>query len=144
MLETLVYVSSAAHSLDDDGLEAILTSARRNNLRSGVTGLLLHYDGNFLQALEGESGNVARTFARIEADTRHRGLLTLHRGPIERRGFAQWSMAYRRVDARRGVEGFAALTQESLAALIGPDIDRIVATLIDVFDAQTRRRTALA
>lgn len=140
MLETLVYVSSAALLLDADGLEAILVRARRNNLRDGVTGLLLHHEGNFLQALEGESGNVSKTFARIEADARHHGILTLHRGPIARRGFSEWSMAYRKSAARQGPEGFLALTTETLAANLGPDIDRVVATLIDVFDATTRRR----
>ncbi len=140
MLETQVYVSSAARLLDADGLEAILVKARRNNLRDGVTGVLLHHDGNFLQALEGESGNLSRTFARIEADSRHKGVLTLHRGPIASRGFSEWSMAYRRPPASKGLDGFIALTNESLSALLGPDVDRVVATLIDVFDSAVRRR----
>ena len=142
MLDSLFYVSSAARSLDADALEAILTTARRNNLRNGITGILLHHEGNFVQVLEGESGNVARTFARIAADPRHRGLLTLHRGAIARRGFAQWSMAYRR-HAAAGPEGFVAFAEEALAAAAGPDLDRIVATLLDVFDSATRRRRAV-
>lgn len=140
MLETLVYVSSAARNLDAEGLESILVSARRNNLRDGVTGLLLHHDGNFLQALEGEGGNLAMTLARIEADPRHTGILTLHRGPILKRGFSEWSMAYRRVHALTGVQGFIALTGESLAPLLGTDVDQVVATLVEVFDAKVRRR----
>lgn len=137
MLETLVYVSSAAVPIEEDGLDAILSSARRNNLRDGVTGLLLHRDGNYIQAIEGEAGNVARTFARIEADRRHRGLITLYRGPIAARGFSQWSMAYRRIETAGGREGFVALTRDALGAQLGPGVDRIIATLFEVFDANT-------
>ena len=95
----LVYASSAVSPFSRDDLLDLLARSRSHNARTGVTGMLLYKDGNFLQALEGEEADVRATHARIERDRRHRGLLTLLQGPLAERRFPQWSMGLGRVDA---------------------------------------------
>lgn len=135
MLETIVYVSSARKALDDEALESLLKQARALNERDGLTGVLLYHDGNFVQALEGETAPLEETFARIERDARHGGLITLHRAPIGRRSFPDWSMGFRRSPQREGVTGLFALTREALDEKLGAGVDRGVATLLEVFAA---------
>lgn len=45
LLKKLCYVSSSWQDLSSEELLAILTAARVNNARVGVTGMLLYHDG---------------------------------------------------------------------------------------------------
>jgi hypothetical protein len=89
----LAYYSSATTLMAPSELQAILAQSQRNNAAHGVTGMLCHYDGSFLQFLEGDEAAVAATFARIERDPRHRGLLEVYRQPLDVRAFGEWTMA---------------------------------------------------
>lgn len=91
----LVYISSAVVPFSAEELLDLLAKCRKNNARSGLTGMLLYKDGNFMQALEGEETAVRTIHARIEADPRHRGLITLLQGPMAQRQFPEWSMGFR-------------------------------------------------
>ena len=92
----MAYLSSATKTPTGADLEAILTASRRNNAKRGVTGMLCHYDGSFLQFLEGEDADVEAIFGVIAADPRHSGLVRLYSRPIDARLFANWSMALAR------------------------------------------------
>ncbi len=91
----LVYVSSAIVPFTSDELLDLLVKSRDNNARSGLTGMLLYKDGNFMQALEGEEQAVRAVHAKIERDRRHKGLITLLQEPISERRFPEWSMGFR-------------------------------------------------
>lgn len=88
----LGYLSSAQSALTSQALDAILEQSQRNNSAVGLTGLLCHYEGSFLQFLEGEEAAVMATFERIAADPRHTGLIEVCHQPIDSRAFADWSM----------------------------------------------------
>lgn len=97
-LYRLTYVSrnamaGQAQQLDEE-IGRILASSRRNNARVGVTGALLFSADCFAQALEGGSITVQELFEQIQWDTRHADSVVLEAGPVERREFADWSMAY--------------------------------------------------
>ncbi len=92
----LVYVSAASPSFVADDLAAILADARQRNAAYGVTGLLLHADGNFLQVLEGEAADVDRIYAGICRDKRHSGIIKLLHSKVDERHFGNWTMAFRR------------------------------------------------
>ncbi|MEW5687156.1 MAG: BLUF domain-containing protein [Pseudomonadota bacterium] len=90
---SLAYFSSAVGPLTPDALGQLLTAAQDNNRRLEVTGLLCHYDGSFLQFLEGPDEAVLSLYERIARDARHRDLLVVRRAPITRRAFPDWTMA---------------------------------------------------
>ena len=90
-----VYVSSAHKLLDDVELLELLRVARQNNERSGITGMLLYRDGNFLQVLEGPSPAVDELIDKIKRDTRHHGVILMSRRGVQERQFAEWQMAFR-------------------------------------------------
>ena len=98
-LHSLVYVSSGVRQFADDDILQILRSSQRNNTRRQVTGMLLYKDGNFLQVLEGEAGQLNSLMQYIEQDERHRCVITLVNKQITERQFPNWSMAFRNLDA---------------------------------------------
>jgi hypothetical protein len=91
----LVYLSSATSLLSKPQLLELLAKSRDNNVRAGITGLLLYKEGNFMQVLEGEEREVLATHSRIECDSRHKGLITLLSESIPERRFPGWSMSLR-------------------------------------------------
>jgi hypothetical protein len=60
---------------------------------SVVAGVLCEGQGVFLQALEGERGEVTGLYARIFADPRHKDLELIHCEGITERRYGEWSMA---------------------------------------------------
>lgn len=58
----------------------------------GITGLLWHDDGLFLQVIEGPESSVATTYARIARDPRHHDLTVLSDRSVDTREFGYWSM----------------------------------------------------
>jgi hypothetical protein len=89
-----VYVSSATELFSRSELSDLLAQSRANNARSGITGMLLYKDGNFMQALEGEERAVRSLYDKIGRDRRHRGMITILEGPLVERQFPDWSMAF--------------------------------------------------
>lgn len=92
----VLYVSSATPELTDDALLQLLARAQPRNAARGITGLLLHCDGNLIQVLEGPHDEVEALFLKIEKDSRHTGIMVLTRRTIEKRDFPEFKMGFRR------------------------------------------------
>ena len=96
----IIYLSHATRPFDDADLAALLETSRRNNTARGLTGLLIHRGGNFIQYLEGEEAAVRGLYETICADPRHAGTMVLSEGPVARRQFSDWAMNFRQADGR--------------------------------------------
>ena len=90
-LVRLVYVSQP-FGFDNAMLNGILSDARRNNARDGITGALICRADLYLQLLEGPPLAIQRTFARIERDNRHLEVRRLFSEAVEERMFPGWAM----------------------------------------------------
>jgi hypothetical protein len=116
----VVYVSKASRPVSRSDLMHILDAARRRNLDAGITGVLLYSDGAFMQYLEGPADELLKVYGIIKAHPLHYGLIDLVREPIERREFAEWSMACH-VDGEPGdsslTENFPLLAERIATAL---------------------------
>lgn len=93
-LHRLVYMSTAVGVLRADELDRIYLRAQSANTRAGITGLLLFYEGAFLQALEGPAAGVTSLAEKIRRDRRHSGIITLESAPIEERAFPDSPMRF--------------------------------------------------
>lgn len=93
-LVRLVYASSIGESFNPDDIEQILESARKNNKRENVTGLLCFNRKYFLQCLEGSRAKVNRIYHSILNDNRHKDIIILDYKEIVGREFDRWSMGY--------------------------------------------------
>jgi hypothetical protein len=94
-LVSLVYVSSAVTQSSQTELLAIVQKARDFNTAHGITGMLLHKDGNFMQVLEGPRAEVLKLMEKIRQDSRHTSVLRLLMEPVNERQFKDWSMGFR-------------------------------------------------
>lgn len=89
----LIY-SSRPFGYDDLALNGILASARRNNIRDGITGALICREDLFVQMLEGPEAAVNELFARIARDDRHTEIVTLVSSSVDARLFPDWAMRH--------------------------------------------------
>lgn len=58
----LIYLSSATHDLSDGTLKNLLRESQSRNASSGISGLLLYSEGNFIQIIEGSHAAVIGVF----------------------------------------------------------------------------------
>lgn len=93
-MHQVLYSSAAVAPFSDAELTQLLTVARVNNGRLGVTGMLLYHEGSFLQVLEGDEHVLETLYAKIARDKRHHRVVSLLRRPVDTRHFGQWQMGF--------------------------------------------------
>lgn len=91
MVTQLIYMSQP-FGYDSAMLGGILTNARRNNARDGITGALVCRQDIYLQLIEGEKSVIDALFDRIARDDRHLAVTVLHHGEAAQRTFPDWAM----------------------------------------------------
>lgn len=83
MLKSIVYTSVATVPVEKHVLRDILSASTRNNNKLELTGLLLYFDGTYVQVLEGPSENVDLMIGRIRKDHRNKDMIILMENEIE-------------------------------------------------------------
>ena len=122
MLST-VYVSRSSYPFTDDDLANLLMTSRSNNARLGITGMLLHREGRFIQVLEGPEEAVRERLAVIARDPRHTAVHTIVDERVEDRLFPAWTMGYRAVtdDLATVLPGYADVFDSGTGSGAGSD-----------------------
>lgn len=108
-LFAIVYVSTMTHSMSVAEIEYLLKRARERNKEYHVTGLLLCYQGTFMQYIEGADSDLNHIYNIIKADTNHYNIIQIVHTEISSREFNDWSMAYSTASKKQIDE----LTQQS-------------------------------
>lgn len=93
-LVRLVYASTVSEHFQSSDIENILSFAKQNNARNGVSGMLCFNHKYFLQCLEGSRAKVNDTYNLIARDPRHNNIVLLDYQTITKREFSGWSMGY--------------------------------------------------
>ena len=81
--------------MTEAGLVDILNVSRNNNQKNSLTGMLLYGEGTFIQVLEGEEQVLDKTYEVVKADDRHKNIIKVAEGNIEKRNFPDWSMGFK-------------------------------------------------
>ena len=118
-LHRLIYISRSASADTTAGeLGEIVAKAAAKNRALAVTGVLLAYDGWFVQALEGSYLTLKPLFERIAADPRHSDVVLKAVDPAKSRLFSRWGMKEGRAPAEgAGFDIGSAKAQDLLALL---------------------------
>jgi hypothetical protein len=90
-MKQLIY-RSRPFGFDKAMLAGILLSARRNNVRDGITGALICRHDLYLQLIEGPEEAIDGLYARITVDDRHDDVQLLLSSEVDRRMFPEWAM----------------------------------------------------
>ena len=77
VLHSLVYVSTTVDAMSHKSLSSLTEQASARNESLGVTGMLLHSDGNLMQCLEGSKESIDVLMKSITSDRRHSGHIVL-------------------------------------------------------------------
>jgi hypothetical protein len=75
-------------------LDDILRVSKRNNMRDGITGILMYHDNLFFQVIEGNQGGVEALWKRIQQDSRHGSVALMWSGEVAERSFSDWAMGF--------------------------------------------------
>lgn len=94
----ILYVSQSTHDITEKQVQDILASSRRNNPANGITGVLIHGGGLFMQVLEGPEQSTLRQYVKILDDRRHGDCKIIHIAPVNKRIFQKWSMGVIKCD----------------------------------------------
>jgi hypothetical protein len=95
LLYSLAYCSRASAGVDKLEVERIVATAQRHNARHHVTGMLVFGAGLFFQWLEGPRDAVRQLMARLQADSRHHGIVVLSEAEeVRERMFPVWDMEW--------------------------------------------------
>lgn len=96
-IRRLLYTSCSClepdHRTIDEQLADIVRCSVRNNAATGITGLLVYLENQFIQILEGENAAVETTFERICCDFTHTDIKLLDLVAAPTRLFEGWHMA---------------------------------------------------
>jgi hypothetical protein len=104
MLETFVYCSRAAESVDDAEVGRMVEWAQRRNVTRDITGVLVFGSGVFFQWIEGPPAQVKDLIASLHSDTRHYDIVVLDRSEEKReRLYPNWEMERVAADDIRAV-----------------------------------------
>ena len=90
----LIYVSDKIKTFVPSDVDSILSSARKNNEKHEITGLLVELPEHFIQILEGNQDRVKQTFNRISHDSRHQNVRVILVENIEFREIEAWEMGF--------------------------------------------------
>lgn len=137
----LGYASAATDTFDAEELFELLTKARQNNAKLGVTGMLLYHEGSFLQVLEGDQETVEALYTKIGRDPRHKSPLLLFRHEQRPRSFGDWTMGFHELlsDGSEPPAGLNRFLQTGAAGLKAEDGERIYEVLLGFRDGRWRR-----
>ncbi|MEX0995788.1 MAG: BLUF domain-containing protein [Flavobacteriaceae bacterium] len=97
MINYIAYVSRQSYILSDGDISDLLVSCRTKNTRNGITGMLIYFDGTFVQFLEGPEESLNPLYSKIVNDRRHQDIILLIEGQAQERQFEEWSMAYKKL-----------------------------------------------
>lgn len=93
-MHRVVYVSDASRTIRRADVTQIVETSRRNNAETGLTGVLIYFEGRFFQVLEGPYGMLRASFGKIAKDRRHRNVAIIEHLPVSERAFPDWRMGY--------------------------------------------------
>ena len=132
-MHQLVYSSAATIEFTELELASLLLRARANNARLGVSGLLLHHSGSFMQVLEGDADVIASLFSTIGKDERHNRVVKLLDRDVAGRQFAEWKMGFVSVAALANpLPGFSEFLRHGAEASRGADAaERVLSAFRD-------------
>lgn len=135
----LVYMSHANKPFSDDELLELLSRARKNNTKLGLTGMLLYNgEGVFIQVLEGPADEVHTLYNKIKQDPRHRDIQDLVSLPIVERSFPEWTMAFHRIANKDEIDGFSDFMETSKTQRISTHNNNFAVDMLNYFKANNQ------
>ena len=94
ILVSMTYISRANPDMSDEAFSDILRQAQENNVKNGITGMLIFNNYYFLQTIEGSRAQLNHLLGNLVNDPRHYDLQLLETRELKGKGreWSRWSM----------------------------------------------------
>jgi hypothetical protein len=122
-LYRLVYTSFRKPNCNQQEIENILASCKKNNPARNVTGILMHSNNRFIQYIEGSKEELKSLYDLIKNDARHTSVNERNFEPIKERVFPSWEMGFKDVDGLQFNTDVSKKDQETFNSIISDEID---------------------
>ncbi len=99
-LHTISYISRASESLSEADIIALLKLSTLTNNQNGITGILIHSCGNFLQVLEGQEDALIAVYEKIKVDERHDTVFEIYNCSSEYHVFNNYNARFSLLDSK--------------------------------------------
>lgn len=129
----IVYLSTATKLLSEKELAGVLHQWQENNRALGISGILLYFNGNIIQVLEGSQEKVDNLYKVISKDPRHAQVIQLYKSAIEQRSFSDWSMGYKTLSENDLDHLGDLISFDGLPSIVKQDEKNIVRRLVQIF-----------
>jgi hypothetical protein len=97
-MRSLTFFSTATAAMTEDEFAVLGRECAEHESHVGVTGMLLHKNGDFLQVIEGSSSVIRDMYARIAADRRHTNIRNVSERTISSREFDGAAVGFKNLD----------------------------------------------
>ncbi|MFT4736523.1 MAG: hypothetical protein ACI8QD_000468 [Cyclobacteriaceae bacterium] len=121
-LYRLVYTSFRKPNCNQQEIENILASCKKNNPSRNITGILMHSNNRFIQYVEGSKDDLRQLYDLIKQDPRHTSVNERNFEPIKERLFPSWEMGYRDVDGLKFNTMVSMRDQKTFKGIISDDL----------------------
>jgi hypothetical protein len=98
-MRSIVFYSTVVEPMSEESLAVLGRECVENDSHVGITGMLLHKNGDFLQVIEGSIPVIRDMYARIVADPRHTNIRKISDRTIAHREFDGPSLGFKNLDA---------------------------------------------
>lgn len=137
----IIYLSTANELMDDNSLIELLKQSREKNKILDVTGVLLYFDGNFMQLIEGSKIDIKSLYNEIRNDGRHKNVITVVEDEVPERLFPDWSMAFKATSMKqiKKLAAYKDITEKQFLYNIVDNNDNYCLTLLQMFKEKMTR-----
>jgi hypothetical protein len=94
-LYCLLYISRMKEEYNKEDIEYMLNLFREKNKENGISGLMLYYEGNIIQYIEGNKKDVYILYNNIKNDIRHYNITKVIDESVIKRNFVNWQMGFK-------------------------------------------------
>ncbi|NAS29749.1 hypothetical protein GTQ40_02090 [Flavobacteriaceae bacterium R38] len=142
MVHYLCYISSERRELKEEDLVELLSGCRKYNIENNITGLMLYFEGHFVEFMEGDKEAVHARFKNISSDKRHKSVFKITESSIEKRKFSNWTMSFPSLnkDRLRKIFGYRPFEKEIVLDDFSPDDSHPGLVLVRSFMIQSKRK----
>ena len=107
MLKTICYISDSRINNSLTDFNNLTLTAKSNNAKNNITGILVYKNNNFLQVFEGQSNTVDDIFSKIRVDDRHSNIFKIIDTTIDERIFEEYNFGFTVVSDRSALKNLS-------------------------------------
>jgi len=142
MVHYLCYISSEKKELKEEDLVRLLSGCREYNQNNDITGVMLYFEGHFVEFMEGEKEALHARFKGISSDKRHKSVFKITESSTEKRKFSNWTMSFPSLNKNKlkKILGYRPFDKEIVLDDFSPEDSHPGLVLVRSFMIQSKRK----